>query len=376
MGPLSPKSVMAHVSKVLVLSYIIDWVFIIGIALIGYGFYKQDPNHHAFYLTDPSISYPYKEKETVSTAALILASVLGPAVVVFVGAIFVPGTAAVGGQRPSTSQLLLRKLWEWNAGWLGLGLALASAWTATQGLKTLLGRPRPDFLGRCDPDLTQIAKYVVSGLGGKVSGAPTLVDWKICRNQDRTVRVDGFSSFPSGHSSFSFAGLGYLTLWLAAKCSVVFPYLPHFPVEGDDYSNDRASIRNRGAAPPVLSMIIVFFPACVAFFIAASRWFDYRHHGWDIVAGSVIGIFFAWIGIRMYHLPLQRGAGWTWGPRSPRRAFVRGMGFPSSVGTDSWSYTHDNRAGFATNGIHSAEPVHDVENIPMQGEQAFPVERV
>lgn len=172
-----------------------------GVALIGYGFYKQDPNQHAFYLSDPSISYPYKENETVSTAALILASVLAPAVIVFVGAIFVPGTAAVGGPKPAMSQLLLRKFWEWNAGWLGLGLALASTWTATQGLKTLLGRPRPDLLGRCNPDTSNIAQYIVSGLGGQISGAPSMVDWRICRNQDRTLRIDGFSSFPSGHAS-------------------------------------------------------------------------------------------------------------------------------------------------------------------------------
>ncbi|EPS26336.1 hypothetical protein PDE_01272 [Penicillium oxalicum 114-2] len=367
---------MAHISKMLILSYFIDWVFIIGVALIGYGFYKQDPNQHAFYLSDPSISYPYKENETVSTAALILASVLAPAVIVFVGAIFVPGTAAVGGPKPAMSQLLLRKFWEWNAGWLGLGLALASTWTATQGLKTLLGRPRPDLLGRCNPDTSNIAQYIVSGLGGQISGAPSMVDWRICRNQDRTLRIDGFSSFPSGHASFSFAGLGYLTLWLAAKGSVVFPYLPQFPVEGDDYSDDRSSVRNRGAAPPVLSMILVFVPTCVAFFIASSRWFDYRHHGWDIIAGALIGIFFAWIGIRMYHLPLQRGAGWTWGPRSARRAFFRGMGFPSSVGTDSWSRPDDRRPAVHSNGISSVEPGHDVENIPMQEGRTLPGDRV
>jgi hypothetical protein len=28
MGPLSPKSAIAHISKLLVLSYIIDWIFI------------------------------------------------------------------------------------------------------------------------------------------------------------------------------------------------------------------------------------------------------------------------------------------------------------------------------------------------------------
>ncbi|KAJ5433610.1 uncharacterized protein N7458_012766 [Penicillium daleae] len=367
MGPISPKGAIAHISKLLVLSYIIDWIFIIGVALIGYGFYKQDPNQRPFSLTDPDISFPFTEHETVSTATLVLVSVLAPAVIIILGAaLLIPGTAAVGGPTVSRSQLLRRKFWEWNAGWMGLALALAGAWMATQGLKTLMGKPRPDLLARCNPDVKKIAEYAVGGLGERLAGAPVLVDWKICREQGYNLRVDGFSSFPSGHSSLSFAGLGYLTLWLAAKLSVGFPYLPQFPVEGDDYSDERTSVRTRGAAPPVLLMILAFFPTAVAFFIASSRWFNFRHHGFDIICGAIIGIFFAYIGMRMYHLPIQRGAGWAWGPRGSRRAFVRGIGFPSSLGTDSWTYSRKEKDAQFFNGSGHTEPVHDVENIPMQ----------
>lgn len=182
----------------------------------------------------------------------------------------------------------------------------------------------------------------------------------------------------SGFHLVSFAGLGYLTLWLAAKLSVGFPYLPQFPVEGDDYSDERTSVRARGAAPPVLMMILAFFPTAVAFFIASSRWFNYRHHGFDIICGGIIGVFFAYIGLRMYHLPIQRGAGWAWGPRNPRRAFVRGIGFPSSLGTDSWTYTRNSQVAQVSSGSRHAEPAHDVENIPMEAppEEAAASERV
>lgn len=110
-------------------------------------------------------------------------------------------------------------------------------------------------------------------------------------------------------------------------------------------------------------MIIAFVPTATACFIAASRWMDYRHHGFDVLFGSAMGIVFAYIGFRMYHLPIQRGAGWSWGPRSRRRAFLRGFGFPSSLGVDSWSLTldsHDSRNGYA------ADP--DVESIPMHNQ--------
>lgn len=140
--------------------------------------------------------------------------------------------------------------------------------------------------------------------------------------------------------------MGYLTLWLAAKFSIGFPYLPSYPVEGREladyrFAGDRSSVRSSGAAPPVLMMIIAFVPTATACFIAASRWMDYRHHGFDVLFGSAMGILFAYIGFRMYHLPVQRGAGWSWGPRSRRRAFLRGFGVPSSLGIDSWSYTRD-----------------------------------
>lgn len=152
------------------------------------------------------------------------------------------------------------------------------------------------------------------------------------------------------YSTVSFAGLAYLTLWLCAKFSVGFPYLTRYPVEDQRHMDDSSSVRKRGAAPPVHLMLIVFVPTATACFIAASRWFDYRHHGFDILFGSALGLFFAYIGFNMYHLPIRRGAGWAWGARSRRRAFIRGVGFPSSLGTDSWSF--DTRKGL------------DVENGP------------
>ncbi|CAI7578409.1 hypothetical protein N7533_000393 [Penicillium manginii] len=376
------KDVLARISKLVVLSYVIDWVFIIGIALIGYGFSKVDPSQHPFSLTDPTIAFPYKEKETVSTAALILAGLLAPAVIVFAGALFiVPGTAAEGGARPSKSQILRRKVWEWNAGWMGLAVSLAGAFMATQGLKSLLGKPRPDMLARCNPDLNAIEENLVGGLG--VAGAPIIVSWKICQDQSDFLKVDGFSSFPSGHASFAFSGLAYLTLWFCAKFSVGFPYLSYFPTEGETHSDDRTSVRTRGAAPPVLMMIFALVPTATATFIAASRWANCRHHGFDVLFGSALGIFFAYIGFRMYHLPIQRGAGWAWGPRARRRAFIRGIGFPSSLGTDSWSYAPKaEQAGH--NGIYAESNVRDnsyvereAEHIPMQEQPAHsPVERV
>ncbi|KAJ5589291.1 hypothetical protein N7537_011969 [Penicillium hordei] len=336
---------LATISKLLVLSYIIDWIFIIGVALIGYGFYKQSPNHHPFSLTDPTISYPFT-KETVTTKTLVLVCLFAPAIIILLLSwLLIPAKATTSNTsnvsnpapNPPAAQYIRRKFWEWNVGWMGLALAIASAWSATQGLKVLIGKPRPDLLARCNPDLTRIAEFTVGGLGEELRGAATLVSWEICRDKSNSLQIDGFSSFPSGHSSFSFSGLLYLTLWLCSKFSIAFPYLPRYPVEDQKHVDDDTSVRKRGAAPPVYLMLIAFVPTATACFISASRWFNYRHHGFDILFGSALGIFFAYIGFNMYHLPIRRGAGWAWGARSRRRAFLRGVGVPSSLGTDGWA---------------------------------------
>ena len=67
-------------------------------------------------------------------------------------------------------------------------------------------------------------------------------------------------------------------------------------------------------------------------YIAASRYSDFRHHGFDILSGSFIGTVAAFAAFRYYHLPLSRGAGWSWGPRSRTRAFWAGVGVGGYVG--------------------------------------------
>ena len=139
----------------------------------------------------------------MTTTTLILVGLFAPAILIFlISWIIVPASASLNGNgKPPVAQYIRRKFWEWNAGWMGLALAIASAWTATQGLKVLVGKPRPDLLARCNPDLSRIAEFTIGGLGDQVRGAATLVSWGICRDQSNSLRIDGFASFPSGHSS-------------------------------------------------------------------------------------------------------------------------------------------------------------------------------
>ena len=224
----------------------------------------------------------------------------------------------------------------------------------TEGLKNLVGKPRPDFLACCDPDLSLIDQYAVSGLGATVDNAPIMVDYRICRDQSKLVRSDGFAAWPSGHASFSWAGMLYLTLFLSAKFSISIPYLSpqayspnqglaSFIIPGQhrngkaDHNHEGTPLRNQAAAPPVYLLILAFVPIGTAFFISVSRYSDYRHAGFDIISGSVLGSFFAWFGFRWYHLPIRTGAGWSWGARTRNRAFYTGLCIPTYVGDEGWS---------------------------------------
>lgn len=171
-----------------------------AVAGIGGGFAKIQGNQEPFSLTDMNISLPEAAKDTVSMPVLIIVSLLAPAaIVVAVSFLLVPSPRALRGA--PFALIWRRKVWEWNAGWMGLGVSLAATFMATEGFKDLIGKPRPDLLARCDPDLSKIATYAVSGLGQTLAGAPTLVTAGICRNQDYSLVNDGFASFPSGHAS-------------------------------------------------------------------------------------------------------------------------------------------------------------------------------
>lgn len=72
------------------------------------------------------------------------------------------------------------------------------------GVKNLTGKPRPNFLSICDPDLENIGKYAVGGLGAGFNKLWVMVDVEICQQSDKATLRDGFRSFPSGFATSEF----------------------------------------------------------------------------------------------------------------------------------------------------------------------------
>ena len=153
----------------------------------------------------------------------------------------------------------------------------------------------------------------------------------------------------------SWAGMFYLALYLCSKFAITIPYLlpstheaystsaaltpPSYELKGlknslqnakaDDFppqDSSRLVLHEQAAAPPTYLLILPLIPVSLATYVASTRFSDFRHHGFDIIFGSLMGMFLSWISFRIYHPPIRRGAGWSWGPRSASRAWGIGIG--------------------------------------------------
>lgn len=211
---------------------------------------KVEPFQRQFNISDLSISHPFAEHERVTNKQLFLYSTGIPLILIIaLGLVMnVPGY----------------KVYDTYVAALGLLIAVAVTSTSTDVLKNFIGRCRPDFLARCIPRAgTPLNTWVLAK--------------DVCTTTNTDRLMDGFRTTPSGHSSLSFAGLLYFSLWLAGQLAVTHELV--------------------GAWRAVVASIPCFGAAYIAF----SRTQDYRHHFVDVFIGSFIGcVIGSWAYFRVF----------------------------------------------------------------------------
>ncbi|KDP35165.1 hypothetical protein JCGZ_10699 [Jatropha curcas] len=177
------------------------------------------------------LTYPLKPNTVPVWAVPILAAILPLAVI-------------------SAYYYYRKDVYDFHHAILGLLFSVLVTGVITDAIKDAVGRPRPNFFWRCFPDGKEVFDPVTRDV--------------VCHG-DPLVIKEGYKSFPSGHSSWSFAGLTYLAWYISGKLRVF----------------DR-----RGH---VAKLCIVLIPVLIAVLVAISRVDDYWHHWTDVFTGALIG---------------------------------------------------------------------------------------
>lgn len=152
----------------------------------------------------------------------------------------------------------------------GLISAIGSSEGATQLLKLLIQRRRPNFFNLCEfnPQTLQC------------TAAPSRI-------------IEANFSFPSGHSSLACCGMTYMVWFLLGKV----------------VSSPSLSMSSKR----ILAIASCLIPWTWAFFVGATRIIDYWHHPSDVVAGLLLGGICSTIAFHVWYPPAcSKYAGIPW----------------------------------------------------------------
>ncbi|XP_054775799.1 lipid phosphate phosphatase 2-like isoform X2 [Prosopis cineraria] len=229
---LGAHTIRSHGAKV-ARRHLHDWLILILLAVIDVILNVIDPFHRfvgEWMLTD--LRFPLKDN-TIPFWAVPLIAILVPLIVILV------------------YYIIRKDVYDFHQAILGLLDSVLITAVVTDAIKDGIGRPRPDFFWRCFPN----GKEVIDTYTRDVQ----------CTGRASVVK-EGYKSFPSGHTSWSFAGLGFLAWYLSGK------------------------VRAFDRRGHIAKLCIVFLPILMAAMVGVSRVDDYWHHWQDVFAGGLLGI--------------------------------------------------------------------------------------
>ncbi|KAH9479401.1 Lipid phosphate phosphatase 2 [Psilocybe cubensis] len=213
--------------------FFVDWAVTGVIWLLSYFVSASPVYQRDFTLSDPDISHPHRKDQIESWLNNLIS-------------LFCPLLVFVGVGCIKRSMLVI------HHSAIGLFTARGVARLITEAFKHSVGRLRPDFLARCRWDEAL----------------------KKCTGE-RDKILAGRKSFPSGHSSTAFAGMLFLSLWIAGQTAA---WCFAVPKSGHNFRSSR-----------MLSFALSLLPIFWAAHVAVTRIQDYRHHTEDVIIGSLLG---------------------------------------------------------------------------------------
>ncbi|KAI1813633.1 PAP2 superfamily-domain-containing protein [Poronia punctata] len=222
----------------------------------------------------PQYAYPARP-QTISNWLIAIIAIATPVIIILL------------------TQIRIRNFWDLNNALLGFAhaLVLSSAFQAT--VKGLIGGLRPNFYDVCQPDPTKLSDHnKKSGLEG-VGYRGDMYTRAACTTPRQASLRNAMQSFPSGHSTTTFAAAIYLSLYLNSKLKV--------------FGNYHTSLWR---------LVVVLLPILAAVLLVGTLIVDNTHSWWDVLAGATIGTVMALAGYRLVyaglfnwrvnHIPLSR----------------------------------------------------------------------
>jgi len=236
------------------LSFLLDWLFIF-LVVVAVGILSIiSPYERQFKIDDETISHPFIEDETFTASKLALSIVIFPVLVITV------------------YHIVKRDIkYAFHQSIMGLCVSIVLCMLVTTLIKVSVGRFRPDFISRCQVNITKVEEiYKSYNISNQISFGPrNLYNTTICTNTNKFILDEGRRSFPSGHTSAAFSTLTFTSLFIAGKINLF---------DGNFI---------------FWKLLAVLIPNLLALFIGITRVIDYRHHWQDVVVGGMLGILFS-----------------------------------------------------------------------------------
>ncbi|XP_075161099.1 putative phosphatidate phosphatase [Haematobia irritans] len=224
------------------------------------------PTKRGFFCGDESLSYPL-HMDTISTRTLLIFSFNLP-VAIIIGCGLLETLMVYRRQRTWSK---LRMILTFHDSLLPFLFGYGTVCLIKELTKVTLGRLRPYFFQVCNPRLddgTTCDHFKNHGIYIENYDCYNTMGDSFTGNYQSLVHDTMRTSFPSGHATLMFYGMGFMVYYLHRFSKIL-----------------RSHGLNLGLFVPLAQCMGIL----AAWFVTITRILDYKHHWSDVVAGSLLG---------------------------------------------------------------------------------------